>query len=505
MAMRIAIGGFHHETNTFAPIKATFADYERTLARGQRLLQRMRGMNLGVAGFIEEAEKIGGIELKPLLFAWTQPCAQVTEDAFERICGMIIEDLKAQLPVDGVFLDLHGAMVTEHLDDGEGELIARVRKVVGPKVPIVCELDFHANISERMVKESDALIGYRTYPHVDMGEIGRVSARHLHALISGALPVQAKAHRKLDFMVPADAQTTLSDPAKSLYRKVADTDGRLIGNGRISTCSMLMGFPAADVPDNGPSILVYADTQAAAEQVADELADTLAAAEGKFTVQRLDAVQAVKLAMERSKPGGRPIVLADTQDNPGGGGTGDTVGLLRALIDGDAQDAVLGLLTDPRAALQAHDAGVGASAHFSLGAKLGGAVEAPVEGEFVVEALHNGHFVCQGPMRTGVPVSLGPMALLRRGGVRVALTSIPDQCSEQMMLRCLGVEPEKCRILGLKSSAHFRADFGPIAQEIHIIESPGPVGRDHTKMPFKHLRPGVRLMPLGPAFERAAS
>jgi microcystin degradation protein MlrC len=414
---------------------------------------------------------------------------------------MMLEDLKSGLPVDGIFLDLHGAMVTEHLDDGEGELLARIRKLVGPKVPIIAELDFHANISERMVAESDALIGYRTYPHVDMAEIGRRAARHLHALISGALPQQAKAHRKLDFLVPGDAQCTLIEPARALYRRVSETDGRLIGNGRVSTASLLMGFPSADIPDNGPSVVVYADTQAAADQAADELASALAAAEASFRIRRLSAVEGVELAIQRSKRGGPPVVLADTQDNPGGGGPGDTVGLLRALIDLDAQEAVLGLLTDEGAARKAHGLGVGATAHFSLGAKLGGADENPVEGEFTVEALHDGHIVGEGPMRKGIPAHLGPMALLRYKGVRVGVASIPDQCSDQSMLKCLGIDPKSQRILALKSSVHFRADFEPIAQEVHVIESPGPVGRDHTKMPFKRLRPGVRLMPMGPAFQ----
>ena len=236
--MRIAVGGFQHETNTFAPTMADYtafaqADSWPAMQSGPALLQAFKGMNIPIAGFIDAAEK-SGHELEPLVWCHATPSAHVTEDAFERITGAMIEALEEMGPIDAVYLDLHGAMVCQHLDDGEGEIIARVRDVIGPDIPFVVSLDLHANITKRMVDLSDALIVYRTYPHVDMAETGARAAAHLDAILEG-LPKQAKAFRQIDYLIPLTAQCTMSEPAKSIYIEVAALDGKLLGNGKVST------------------------------------------------------------------------------------------------------------------------------------------------------------------------------------------------------------------------------------------------------------------------------
>jgi microcystin degradation protein MlrC len=219
-------------------------------------------------------------------------------------------------------------------------------------------------------------------------------------------------------------------------------------------------------------------------------------------MELFDPSAAVVRAMQRGEPG-RPVVLADTQDNPGAGGNGDTTGLLAALLAHNARDATLGLLIDGASARQAHAVGVGRNALFKLGETSGVAGHVPLVGEFTVETLADGKFTCTGPMFKGFRMDLGPMAVLRQGGVRVVLAAKKVQAGDQAMFRHVGIEPVRERILGLKSSVHFRADFEPIAREVLVVVAPGPAKADPTAFPWTRLREGLRLAPLGPAFHRS--
>ncbi|MFN3627369.1 MAG: M81 family metallopeptidase, partial [Parvibaculum sp.] len=380
--MRIAVGGFQHETNTFAPTKADYAAFEQAdswpaLQRGEALLSAFGGMNVPVAGFIDAAS--AGNTLLPLVWCSATPSAHVTEDAFERVMAMMIEDLRAAGPVDAVYLDLHGAMVTEHFDDGEGEILRRVRAVIGRDVPLVASLDLHANVTAQMVDEADALIGYRTYPHVDMAETGARAAEHLFRLVRSGQR-QAKAMRRLDYLIPLTAQCTLIEPAAELYALVAETEGRMLGNGRVTSVSFTTGFPPVDIPECGPVVVAYGETEAAAEAAAQRIADAAREAESDFKEKLWSARDAVAHAIRHSAPGKGPVVLADTQDNPGAGGNGDTIGILSELIAQDARNACLAVLYDPESAARAAQAGEGARLTLSLGAKTDGA-----PGRFVVQ------------------------------------------------------------------------------------------------------------------------
>jgi len=501
--MRIAIGGFQHETNTFAPTMATYeafaqADSWPALQSGPQLLGAFDKMNIPIAGFIEATKK-SGHELLPLVWCHATPSAHVTEEAFERITGAMIEALKALGSVDAVYLDLHGAMVCQHLDDGEGEIIARVRHVIGEEIPLVVSLDLHANISKRMVDLADALVVYRTYPHIDMAETGARAAAHLEAIFAG-LPKQAKAFRQIDYLIPLTAQCTLSEPAKSIYHDVAMLDGKLMGNGKVSTISLATGFPLADIGDCGASVIAYGDTEAAAVEAADKIVRQMNGSEKLFREKLWSPREAIAYAMANA--GNKPFILADTQDNPGAGGNGDTVGILRELIVQNAQRAVLGVLFDPEAALQAASVGEGAHITLSLGAKTGGAAEEPIKAEFEVVKITDGNFLATGPFYSGSQMSLGQTARLRIGGVEIVVASRKAQCADQEMLRHTGIDLSACQMIVVKSSVHFRADFEPMAHEVLIVESPGPNIADLTKLPYRHLRKGLRIMPDGNPFSR---
>src|SRR3982074_3463280 len=277
---RIAVGGFLHETNTFAPTKVPSEDIVQgggwpPMSQGAKLLEKMRNVNVGMAGFVPAAETEGW-ELVPTIWCAASPSAHVTKDAYERVAKAIVDGIKAAGAIDGVYLDLHGAMVTEHLDDGEGEILASVRRVIGKALPLVVSLDLHANVTPEMVEHADALIAYRTYPHIDMADTGRAAAKHL-ALLLRTKQRFAKAFRQLPFLIPISWQCTNDQPTKSIYQKLAALE-----SDAVPTLSFAPGFPAADFRDCGPSVFAYGATQADADAAADKVVTLVAGHENDF-------------------------------------------------------------------------------------------------------------------------------------------------------------------------------------------------------------------------------
>jgi microcystin degradation protein MlrC len=498
---RIAVGAFLHETNTFAPTKATYDDFVHgggwpSMAHGADVLKVMRGINVGLAGFVEAAEA-NGWELIPTISAAAVPSAHVTNDAFERIMKEMVDGIATAGPIDAVYLDLHGAMVTEDYDDGEGETLARVRKVIGKDLPLVVSLDLHANVSPAMMAHADALIAYRTYPHIDMADTGRACAKHL-ALMLETKTGFAKAFRQLPFLIPISWQCTTDQPTKGIYEKLAALE-----SDAVPTLSFAPGFPAADFRDCGPSVFAYGRTQADADAAADKLAALVESHENDFDGRIYSPDDGVCLAMELAKSASKPIVIADTQDNPGAGGDSDTTGMLRALVRNKASGAI-GVIYDPESASAAHAAGVGATVKLDLGGKSGISGDTPYRETYVVEKLSDGKFVAAGPYYRGRDMEMGLSACLRIGDVRVVVSSYKAQLADQSMYRYVGIEPTEQKILVNKSSVHFRADFEPIAEKLLICAAPGAMPADTAALPWTRLRPGIRIKPNGPAFAASA-
>ncbi len=497
---RIAIGGMQHETNTFAPSKADYAAFEAGggwpgVQYGESLFDAVAGANIPAQGAIEALLAMGH-SLVATAWAAASPSAHVTSDAFERIVGEMVRRLQSAAPVDGVYLDLHGAMVTDAHDDGEGEILRRVREAVGPRVPIAASLDLHANVTRTMTDTADALVAYRSYPHIDMAETGARAARLLERMLRSGTRL-ARSSRGFDFLTGIPSQCSFIEPGRSIYRELEALEGRTD-----VVLSFTPGFPMADFEECGMAVLGYgadaSDVNAAVETLRGVIADS----EKDFALELHSPDDAVSRAKQRGEPGA-PVVLADTQDNPGAGGNGDTTGLLAALVRHDARDATLGLLIDPESAARAHEAGHGATLSFALGGRSRVVGDAPFGGEFSVERLGDGRFTCTGPMFHGFRMNLGPMALLRSRaapGVRVVLASRKCQAADQEMFRHVGIEPRRERVLALKSSVHFRADFEPIAREVLVVKAPGPALADPSEFKWTKLRKGVRLRPLGPVY-----
>ena len=495
---RIAVGGFQHETNTFAPHLAPFAAFERAdswpgLTAGDALYDVMAGLNIPLSGFIERAAGQGH-ELLPLLWCSAEPSSYVTRDAFERVADMICAELRAAQSLHAVYLDLHGAMVVEHFEDGEGELLRRVREIVGPAVPVVISLDLHANVTEQMVECSDAMTIYRTYPHLDMAATGARAFDMVSHLLAGNR--LHKSMRKIPFLFPLTSQCTDFDPCKSIYGYLP---GLSSGPG-VSNVDFATGFPPADIKECGAAVVAYGADQTEVEAAAARLYQRVVDAEAEFDFELLPADEAVARAMQNDSE--KPVVLADAQDNPGAGATSDTTGLLESLVRNGARRALLAVLYDPEVADQAHAAGIGAVLEVALGGKMGFAGVEPYRGRFEVEALGDGRFVFTGAMNLNSHAQLGNMALLRvvddNSEVRVIVGSTRAQCLDLAMIRHLGTEPTAQKIVAVKSTVHFRADFDPIATETLVVIAPGANFCRMEELNYRNLRAGVRLGPHGP-------
>lgn len=501
--LRVAVGGFQHETNTFAPLPTRWEDFQEPGAwpaytEGEALFG-LSGLNIPFSGFIDAAAGSGaGWQLVPLLWTAAEPGGTVEQAAFDRIAGRMAQLLRDAGPVDAVYLDLHGAMVTEDHPDGEAELLRRLREVAGPDLPIAVSLDLHGNMSRAFFERASCVTIYRTYPHIDMAETGARAQSLLGSLLQRGRPF-ARAWRQLDFIVPITGQSTRRQPAGRLYAMLPGLEG-----GGVSSVDFVIGFPPADIPDTGCSIFAYGEDQAAVDGAADAMLSAIAAAEDEFRNPLVPADQAVREAIRLSTGAPRPVVIADPQDNPGAGAVGDTTGLLRALLDEGATGAALSMLWDPHTAAEAHAAGEGAEIEVALGGRFPDIGGGPVRCRAVVERLSDGVFRFTGPMFGGVTAHLGASACLRllheRAEVRVVVGSNRCQNADLEMFRAYGIDPLAQRILAVKSAVHFLGDYEPVAERVIFAEAPGANPCRLDRLPFTRLRPGVRLGPKGPAF-----
>ncbi len=379
---RIAVGGMQHETNTFMP---TVTDYDYfcerrdrpPLARGPEVLEWLKGSSFGLSGFMDTIDP--SHELVPLVWAGGGAGGMVTDEAFERIAGEIVGSLSRQMPVDAVYLDQHGAMVTQRYQDADGELLRRVRDCVGPDVPIVASLDYHANISPEMVENADALVSYRTYPHVDRWETGERAARCIELMLERGRPA-GRAFRSLAFVVPSHQQPTGIEPTKSFIAMCEAGE-----TGDVFNLSYLGGFRLSDIYYCGVSVVASAWTHEAAEAAVDKVAAEILRREGDFAEPMYEPDVCAAKAMAIAAKASKPVLICDPQDNPGGGGSGDTTGMLAALVKANAQGTVVGTMHDAAAAAAAHEAGLGAEITIDVGGKAAIPGNVPFHGTFTVD------------------------------------------------------------------------------------------------------------------------
>lgn len=484
--MRIACGGVQHETNTFATVPTTLADFVRDSAcgpdffGGDALKELYRNSGTIHGGYIAGAEQ-AGFELLPLICAHAQPAGIVQDEAFNRVLGLFLERLQQILPVDGVLLDLHGAMVTESHTDAESAYIAAVRELVGPNVPIVVTLDLHGNIGPRSAELADVLIGFDTYPHVDMFERGVEAALLMARIVRGEVR-PTMAFRQVPLLTMPPMQCTLREPMQSFMQRVFELEA----SPGVLTATVMAGFPFADIPEAGASIFITTNNdQELAETLADRLAGWLWELRDALQPKLTSVTDVIRFARDNTEG---LVLYADGSDNPGGGAPCDGTVALRALIEAQFEGAVVGVLYDPETAAQAHAAGVGQTIPARIGGKTDDRHGATVVTDAYVRALSDGHFIFHGPMRRGMAGEFGPMALLVIGGVEVVVASRRYQLLDAEMLRVIGVTPEHRKLIVVKSAVHFRADLGPLASHIFDADTPGIHRPDFAAFQYQHVR-----------------
>ncbi|NKB69763.1 MAG: MlrC domain protein [Candidatus Latescibacteria bacterium] len=462
--MRIATGCIGHETNTFSPVSTTMEHFGQSYYEGGAMLAAFAGTSTITGGFIAGGRDLD-LELVPLLWTFATPSGAVEEATYEQLKERFLQLLQEAGPIDGVCLDLHGAMVSDHHQDAEGDLLASVRQAVGD-IPVISTLDLHANITAQMASQVEALVGFDTYPHVDCYDRGLEAITLLHATVEGRIrPTQA--YRQLPLLTAPPAQCTMHGPMLRVLEKLQQIESR----PEVATATISMGFPFADIADAGVSLLVTTNgDQDLAEQYADEFAAFVWDMRGDFNRQLVSVEEALEQA---GKAAGKPVVLAEGADNPGGGGPCDGTHILRPLIEADFQGAVVAVIADPEAVGQAIAAGVGQEVDLLVGGKTIPLHGEPVVVRAYVKTISDGRFVLRGPMGRGKEADMGRAVVVAAGGVEIILTEERIQPFDAEVLRCVGIDPQQRQLIALKSAVHFRADFTPIAHEILEVETPG--------------------------------
>ncbi len=485
------------ESNARSPLATREEFAQNFIAHGAELAGDWKSAHprapLTLTGFVDAMNASGPWAPMPLMCAMVGASGPVEERFFLEVVEEHVERLRAAMPVEGVFLSLHGGAIGAAEDDPEGAILERVRAEVGPAVPILATLDLHANVSLKMVENASVLVAYRTNPHVDMAERGAECAALMREMLSGVK--SAAAFVKLPFIPPSVAQNTKSGPYADI---IAYGQSKL--NPRVMNVSVVSGFSLGDSVKNGMSVIVTTrGDKALAQSLARDIAQK-AWDDRKRYVPRLTTLEdATRMALQCGRDPSRPALLfADVADNPGGGGRGNTVWILESFHRAGVEGALLGIVYDPVLAAEAQSRGKGTS----FLARFNRDETHELSGKFAAEAevlgLHDGHLVGARGISAGHTINLGTMALLRVGGIRVVVVSVRQQAKDTAMFECFGIRIAHARSVIVKSRGHFRAAFDLLFSDDRIIEVdvPGLTTPILTRVPYRHVpRP---IYPLDP-------
>ncbi|WP_258130269.1 M81 family metallopeptidase [Achromobacter anxifer] len=472
--MRVFTGSLSTETNTFAPLPTSLDDFadrgyypagthppEMTIFSGPLWAARQRGAQHGWT-------VIEGMA------AGAQPGGITTRHAYETLREELLEDLRMALPVDMVVLGLHGAMVADGYEDCEGDLLARIRAIVGPDVVVGAELDPHCHLSDAMVGNADMLVAYKEYPHTDIRERALELVDFCAAIVERRIaPVAAVADCEMVVTI-----RTPQEPARSYIDRITALEGQ---NGILSV-SVIHSFAWGDVPDMGTKLLVYADGDAmAAQALARRLADELIGMREVLTPVYPKPDEAIDQALAH---GATPVVIADASDNPGGGGAGDSTFLLRRLHERGVRKAVIGPMWDPVAVRIAFSAGVGARLPLRIGGKISPMSGEPVDLMCTVKALAP-DMVMTG--LSGSPAVVGNSALVEADGIEIVLITVRAQALDTDVFTQLGCQLEEKALIVVKSAQHFQASFSKVARHVIYADAPGSAALDLKGLQFEHI------------------
>ncbi|HZQ00796.1 MAG TPA: M81 family metallopeptidase [Reyranella sp.] len=499
MGQKFVIAMMMHETNTFSPLPTPIESFSRAGAlSGPAAIKEAEGTNTSLGGFIEVARKAGAEFTVPMA-ASANPSGLVTKAAYAQMTTAIVDEIKKGC--DAVLLALHGAMVAEEYDDGEGELLNRIRRIA-PDVPIAVALDFHTQMTDAMIKGANIITGYRTYPHIDMADTARRAGRTLLRMLKGEVePKMVWGTRPI--MSSSLVHTPSREPMKTLMGMANQAED----SGQVLNASVFGGFPQADIPHLALSSVIVCDRRTAeGEVLLNKILDTAwEKREGfLFHPESLPVQVARAKSLGNGEKGGGPIVMADHGDNTASGGTQDVMSVIEEAMKQGLEDAVAGPICDPACVDQMIKAGVGAEVTLNLGGKIDmpamGLKGKPLKVSGRVKAITDGQFVVTGPMATGTTVRMGRTAVLDTGKMQIVVS---EKRSEPFDLGCFthcGIDPRRKKYVLIKSRQHFRAGFEPIARHIVMCDGDGCTASDlklfkyeKIKRPLYPFDPDMRL------------
>ena len=485
MSFSVLTAEFSHETNTFSVVPTDYRAFtDRHLLIGDEAITARANANTDLAGFLDVAREQGW-RVTHTLSAAAPPAGRVTRDAFERITAPILAAAHAhRSTLQGMALGLHGAMVTDFDEDGEGELLARLRAVVGLQIPIAVTLDPHANVTERMIALADIIVSYKTYPHVDIRQTARQAATILHRTMAAEIkPRTIRARRPM--LEEVNGGRTDVGAMVGRLAKARDYETE----PDVFAVSINGGFGLADIVEVGPTVLVTAQGDMDCHQrFAEAIADDIWARRFEIINTYLNAADAAAMCAAHDGIGG-PLIVADYADNPGGGGYGDATNLLKAMLDARVMDACFGALIDPAAVQELARYPVGNRITVSIGGKtdrrFGGG---PLTLTGTLKLLSDGHYIGDGPMIGGLAKSFGPTAVITVDGIDVLIATLSSQILDLQQFRAFGIDPAAKRVVALKSMQHFRAAFEPIAAKVIVCDSGALCTPDLAKLPYQNVR-----------------
>lgn len=477
--MKVLIARLNHETNTFSPVPTPLAAFEP--AWDEAAYRAHKGMRTAMSAFIDQAERLGATLVTPVSAA-ANPSGPVQAQAYDELCRRIV---LAAPGCDAILLDLHGAMVAENSADGEGELLARLR-AAAPGVPIGVALDLHANLTPKMVEHADVIVGFKTYPHVDMYETGEHAGRLLLAMLQGQGGCTVR-WRQLPLMSHTLRSTTLNG---AMQRAVEAA--RAAERGGLAAVSVFAGFALADIAAPCVSVVVTGEATAegarAAQAAADRIAEQIWASREQFVYRSEPLDESLARARQLAEGADRPVLLLDHSDNCMSGGTCDTMDVLQAALAQGLEDIAVGPLCDPQAVAELIRAGLGAQVRIALGNKVPlarlGIAKQPVALSGTVRAFSDGEYTVSGPTYTGQRCAMGRTVLFDIGAAQIVVTERTHEPWDLGVFGCVGLDPRAHRFLLLKSRMYCRPVFEPLAAALVECDSPGVTSSDYALFPF---------------------
>jgi microcystin degradation protein MlrC len=483
--VKFVIAQMQHETNTFSPVPTPWDAFGNKGPRvGRDAFEAIRETNVPMAAFLDLAVKEAAEIVTPIA-AWAHPSGPVEGSAYDRICGLICDAVRAGC--DAVFLDLHGAMVVEdRTDDGEGTLLERIR-AIAPSIPIAVSLDLHANVTDRMVRHCNVIAGYKTYPHIDGYEAGRLAGSILLSYLKGEIdPVMAWGNRPL--LAHTLRQNTAAGPMPDFVEaaRAAESRGML-------AASAFGGFQLADIHDAGISAVVVANRDRAAAQAAcDAILDTAWERKEAFIYRGRPLVDALIEAKRLGEESGGPVLLLDHADNCASGATQDTMHVLDEALRLGLSDIAVAPIRDPEAVSKMVEAGIGNRVTLAVGGKVDmpaiGRKGEPLQLSGVVRNITEGEYTITGPQFTGMRCYMGRTAVLDTGRAQVVVTERNQEPWDRGVFESVGIRPGRHRYLLLKSRMYYRPVFLPIAKGAVLCDGVGVASSDWKQFSYRNIR-----------------